>query len=215
MPSQTALSADQETAASYYDERPRYRHHFRCKSCGGRFHVDRLTADPAKVKTPKCPRKGCTGKVKESHMPDVGMDVAAGRAPAQVGSNVQVTAYDTAMRMAMEDAQVTDIQDHSRPGAVIRNGEATAPPIPTHLQAKVANFWGGQRQQGKTRTARADLSGIFGERATAAQVGAPVMGQNFTADRGVGIAPILTAKPTGVSPIPDHRVVGSFNPGKG
>lgn len=209
MPSQT-LSEDQTDTAAYYDERPRFRHFFRCRTCANRFHVDRLTADPAKVKVPKCPRKGCTGKVRESHMPDVGMDVAAGKAPAT--TSIQATAYDTAMKFAMEDSQSTDILDHSRPGSVIRNGEATAPPLPTHLQTNVQNFWGGQRKQGKTRTARADLSGVFGERAIAAQAGAPVMGQNFTADRGVGIAPILTAKPTGVSPVPDHRVVGSFNP---
>lgn len=212
MPSQAELSEDQADIAAYHDERPRFRHFFRCRTCASRFHVDRLTADPTKVKVPRCPRKGCTGKAKESHMPDIGLDVSAGRAPST--PSIQATTYDLAMRMAMEDSQSTDIQDHSRPGSVVRNGESTAPKLPAHLQPMAENFWGGQRKKQNTRTARADLSGIFGERATAAQAGAPVMGQNFTADRGVGIAPILTAKPTGVSPVPDHRVIGSFNPGK-
>jgi hypothetical protein len=210
MPSQSAQPEDD--APSHTGDRSRFRHFFRCKACGGRFHVDRLTADSAKVKTPNCPRKSCGGKAKQSHMPDIGMDVAAGRAPST--PSVQATAYDMAMKIAMEDGQVTNIQDHSRPGAPVRNGENTAPKLPAHLQPLADGFWGGKRNQGKTRTARADLSPIYGERATAAQGGAPVLGQRFTADNAPGVAPILTSKPTGSSPIPDHVSLGNFNPGR-
>lgn len=210
MPSQAELPEDQADIAVYHDERPRYLHKFRCKACGNQFGVTRFTADSSKVKIPNCPRKKCGGKAKQSFMDDIGLDVSAGRAPST--PSIQATTYDLAMRMAMEDSQSTDIQDHSRPGSVVRNGESTAPKLPPHLQPQADGFWGGQRKKQNTRTARADLSGIFGERATAAQAGAPVMGQNFTADRGVGIAPILTAKPTGTSPVPSHVTVGAFNP---
>jgi hypothetical protein len=206
MPSQS--DELQDDLAVYADERPKFRHFFRCKVDGHRFHVDRLTADSSKVKAPKCPK--CKGKTKESHMPDVGLDVAAGRAPAT--TSVQANAYDMAMKMCMEDNQATNILDHSRPGAPIHNGESTAPPLPAHLQKLSEGFWGGQRQQGKTKTARADLSAIYGDRAIAAQAGQPTIGQNFTAESAPGVAPILTAKPQGTSPVPDHRVVGSYNP---
>lgn len=123
------------------DERPRYRHFFRCRSCGNRFSVDRLTADPAKV-NPRCPRRACQGKARQSHMPDVGMDVAAGKAPGQVGA-IPVRAYDMAMEIATQDYGLTDIVD--RP----RVGESTAPKLPPHLQVKADNFFsgGGLKQQ--------------------------------------------------------------------
>lgn len=210
MPSQAELSEDQADIAVYHDERPRYLHKFRCKACGNQFGVTRFTADSSKVKIPNCPRKKCGGKAKQSFMDDVGMDVAAGKAPAT--TSIMANAYDTAMRFAMEDSQSTDIQDHSRPGAVVRNGESTAPKLPAHLQPMAENFWGGQRKKQNTRTARADLSPVFGQRAIDAQAGAPAVGSRFSADNAVGVAPILTAKPTGTSPVPDHRVIGSYNP---
>ena len=185
------------------DDRPRYAHWFRCRTCAHRFSVVRLTADSTKVKTPKCPHKGCNGRVRESHMEDRGMDVAAGRAPAT--TSVQAQAYDLAHEWQMEEQQRTNIKDNVRPG------ESSAPPLPAHLQTMADGFWGGKRKQ-NTRTARADLSPIYGARATAAQGGQPAIGTPFTADRGLGIAPILTAKPEGTSPIPEHRVVGSYNP---
>ena len=187
------------------DNRPRYRHFFRCRSCSTRFHVDRLTADSTKVKTPRCPRKSCGGKARESHVPDIGFDPAEGRAPAT--TSIQAQAYDLAHKWQMEEQQTTNIKDNVRPG------ESSAPPLPAHLQTMADGFWGGKRKQ-NTRTARADLSPIYGARATAAQGGQPAIGTPFTADRGLGIAPILTAKPEGTSPIPEHRVVGSYNPGR-
>ena len=187
------------------DDRPRYAHWFRCRTCGNRFHVDRLTADSSKVKTPKCPRKSCGGKSKESHVPDIGMDVSAGRAPST--TSIHATAFDLAYKWQMEEQRTTNILDSARPG------ESSAPPLEPRLQKLAEGFWGGNRQQ-KPRSARADLSPIFGERAAAAQAGAPPMGAKFSADNAIGVAPILTAKPTGSSPVPDHRVVGSYNPGR-
>lgn len=180
------------------DDRQRYAHPFRCKSCGGRFQVVRFTADPDKVKTPKCPRKSCGGKAKQSFMEDVGMDVAAGKAPGVVGS-VPVLAYDASMKIAMEDHQLTDIQDHHRAG------EATAPKLRPDLQAKADGFWGGNQQKPRTRTAKVDMSPIYGERATG---GAPP-GARFSADSAPAVMPILTSKPEGSSPIPKYVDVGA------
>jgi hypothetical protein len=186
------------------DNRPRFRHFFRCRTCANRFYVERLTADPTKVKTPRCPRKSCGGKARESHVADIGMDVSSGRAPGL--TTVQAQAFDLAHKWQMEEQKVTNIRDNVRPG------ESSAPPLEPRLQSMADGFWGGNRQQKKTRTARADLSPIFGERATAAQAGAPVMGTRFTADNAPGVAPILTSKPPGTSPVPDHITVGEFNP---
>ena len=187
------------------DNRPMFMHMFRCRTCGNRFGVKRLTDDPTKVKTPRCPRKKCGGKSRESHVPDRGFDPAEGRAPAT--TSIQAKAFDLAHQWQMEEQRTTDIRSDARPG------ESSAPKLEPRLQALSDGFWGGKKQQ-KTRTARADLSPIFGERAAAAQSGSPMIGQHFTADNAPGIAPILSAKPTGSSPVPDHRVVGSFNPGR-
>ena len=102
-------------------ERALYRHNLRCRACAHRFHVDRVTDDPNRV-SPRCPR--CAGKTKQSFVADVGMDVSAGKAPGVVGANVQVAAYDRAMEITMQDHQMTDIQDSSRPGSVYRAGES-------------------------------------------------------------------------------------------
>lgn len=173
-------------------ERQKYRHFFRCRQCGDRFHVDRLTADPAKV-NPRCPKKACKGKARQSHMADVGMDVAAGKAPAQVGA-ISVRARDMAYDMVTKDQGLTDIQDHTRPG------ESTAPKLPWHLQKKVDGFWGqnNAKPQGP-KTMRADLSPIFGERATQ---GLPAA--QFKAESGSLVEPILKHKPTGSSAVPDY-----------
>lgn len=183
-------------------DRPRYQHWFRCRACATRFHVVRVTDDPAKVKTPRCPKKSCGGKAKPSFVPDIPMDVAGGKAPAVTGANVQVSAYDRSMEIAMADHQMTDIQDHSRPGAIYRGGESTAPKLPAHLQAQADGFWGGA-QKPKTRSAKVDLSPIYGQRATDA--GAPAA--QFKADAGSLIEPILRHRPAGSSPIPAHTVI--------
>lgn len=184
-------------------DRPRFRHPFRCKVCGGRFFVDRLTDDPAKVKTPRCPHKACRGKAKRSFVDDIGIDIAAGRAPGQIG-HVQVRAYDTALQMTAEDHGMTDIRDRARPG------ENSVPALRPDLQRQADQFWSGpQKQQRNNRQAHVDLSGIYGQRATAAQHGQ--QGARFTADGGSAIAPILQmpGKAPGDSPLPPMRIVAS------
>lgn len=181
-------------------ERALYRHHLRCRACAHRFHVDRVTADPDRVR-PHCPR--CRGKTKQSYVPDIGMDVSAGRAPGVVGANVQTKAYDITMENVMREQQLGDVQDHSRPGAVYRAGEPTAPKLPAHLQVQADNLWGSASNR-STRTAKVDLSGVLG--ATPAINGQPP-GQRYTADAPSAIAPIVKSKPPGSSPIPPHTIV--------
>lgn len=180
------------------DDRPKYQHFFRCRGCGDRFSVMRLTADPAKVKVPRCPKKRCTGRVRESHVPDIGMDVAAGVAPAQVGA-IQVRALDTAMNITMADHGMTDLSDDFRPGAV------TAPRLRPDLQAKADAFFSPAKKQGP-RQGRVDLSGMFGDRATAAQPNG-VPSTKFTAGGGSAIAPILRSQAPGSSPIPPYVAI--------
>lgn len=182
------------------DDRQRYQHKWRCRKCGDPFFTVRLTADASKM-NPRCPKRACGGKSKQSFMDDIGMDVSAGKAPGVVGANVQNNSYDAAMQIAMADHQMTDIQDTSRPGSVYRTGENTAPKLPPHLQAKSDAFWGGQSKQ-KTRTAKVDMSPIFGERA---QSGAATA--QFKADSGSLIEPILRHKSAGSSPIPDYTSI--------
>lgn len=175
------------------DDRQRYRHYFRCRTCATRFHVDRLTSDQSKVKAPNCPRKSCGGKSRESHVPDAGMDVSAGKAPGVVGS-IPVLAYDAAAAIAMSDHGMTDLQDHRRAG------EATAPKLRPDLQQKADNFWGGNQQKPRTRMAKVDMSPIYGERAT----GGVPPGAKFSADSAPAVMPILTSRPEGSSPIPKY-----------
>jgi hypothetical protein len=184
------------------DERTRWRHAFRCRTCGGRFSVLRLTPDPAKVRTPACPRKRCGGKVKASFQEDVGFDPAAGIAPPIVGANNQVRAYDTALQMVAEDHGMTDIRDN------VRAGETSVPALPPHLQKMADGFWGGAMKQPPQRRGKVDLSGIFGERAIAAQNGMPAA-TPFTAGQGAAIEPILRhpGKRPGDSPIPAHQII--------
>lgn len=179
------------------DDRPRFRHFFRCRACANRFYVDRLTADSAKVKTPRCPRKACGGKARESHVPDIGLDVAAGRAPPKVG-HVQVRAFDQALQITAEDHQMGDLRDHARPG------ENSVPPLRPDLQRQADAFWGaGQKRQDGAKRGKVDMSPIFGERA---QQGQPA-GARFTAGQGTAIAPILQSKDPGTSPVPAHRII--------
>ena len=133
------------------------------------------------------------------------MDVAAGKAPGVVGANVNNVAYDRAMEIAMADHQMTDISDISRPGSVYRAGEPTAPKLPVHLQKQADSFWGGNKQKEKTRTAKVDMSPIFGDRAVAAGAAQA----QFKADSGSLIEPILKHKPAGSSPVPEHVTIAS------
>jgi hypothetical protein len=152
---------------------------------------------------PKCPRKACGGRSKPSYVADIPTDISAGKAPGQIGGNVQIAAYDRAMEITMSDHQMGDIQDTSRPGSVYRAGEATAPKLPAHLQARSESFWGSQPQNAaKTRTARVDLSPVFGQRAAAVAPAA-----QFKAEAATVLDPILKHKQPGSSPIPNYTVV--------
>jgi len=177
-------------------DRIRYQHFFRCKVCGTRFHVTRLTADPGRVKTPSCPRKRCGGRTKPSFAPDVGLDVGAGRAPAQTGANPEVRAYDAALKITAEDHGMTDLRDRARPG------ENSVPPLRPDLQRQADSFWSGP-QKPAARRGKVDMSPIYGARA---QSGLP-SATRFSADKGTAIAPILQAQPTGSSPIPKHTTI--------
>jgi hypothetical protein len=152
---------------------------------------------------PKCPRKACGGRSKPSYVADIPTDISAGRAPGVIGANVQNAAYDAAMNITMQDQNLTDVADHSRPGSVYRAGEATAPKLPAHLQARSESFWGSQPQNAaKTRTARVDLSPVFGQRAAAVAPAA-----QFKAEAATVLDPILKHKRSGTSPVPDHVVI--------
>ena len=184
------------------DDRVKYRHFFRCRTCATRFHVDRLTSDPDKVKTPKCPKKACGGKARASHVPDIGFDAAEGRAPA-VGGSPSARNFDTAMQMTMQDHGMTDINDTMRPG------EVSAPKLPHHLQTKADNFWGPgnkqqQQQQPAMRKGKVDLSGLYGAAATGGSSPPPPGVSKFTAGEGHAILPVLKSQPTGSSPIPKY-----------
>lgn len=175
------------------DDRQWFRHSLRCRACANRFHVDRLTPDPDRVR-PKCPK--CGGRSKESFVDDKGMDFSMQKAPGIVGS-IPARAFDASMEIAMQDHGMTDIHAEARPG------ESSAPKLPQHLQQKVDKFWGGA-QKPKARTGKVDLSPLYGERAT--QAGAPDSAR-FSAGSASLIEPILKHKPTGSSPIPAHTII--------
>lgn len=183
------------------DNRPLYAHWFRCRTCGNRFSVKRLTADSSKVKAPNCPRRSCIGKSRQSHVPDIGFDPSEGKAPA-LGGSIPTRAFDTAMEMTMQDHGMTDIRDDARPG------EPSVPKLRPDLQERADNFFGGQKKQNRGTRGKVDLSGLYGERASQAQNGTP-QGTKFVQEGGHAIAPILNSKPTGSSPIPNYT---SINP---
>jgi hypothetical protein len=185
------------------DDRPIHLHGFRCRACGNRFTVKRLTADSSKVKIPKCPRKSCGGKSKASYVPDIGFDAAEGKAPA-VGGSLSGRAFDYAMQTTMADHGMTDIKDTVRPG------ETSVPPLPPRLQQQADSFW-NPKQAPAQRRGRVDLSGLYGP---AANQGAPPPGvQTLASGAGHPIAPILNSRPTGSSPIPAHTIIGGDRPG--
>lgn len=174
------------------DGRPRYRHSFRCRCCGTRFHVTRLTADPNRVKIPRCPKKGCDGKVKQSYMADVGMVLGDGvKAPAVLGAP-QVRAYDIALEAAAHNAGLTNLNDHPR------YGESSVPRLPPNLQHKVDNFWGTPK---RTVTKRVDLSGMFGQRALDAQQASPIPGMTHHQPITVPIASEIVNRPGAGPPV--------------
>lgn len=176
-----------------------YIHAFRCKICGNRFELRRKSEAPPKH--PICPRKGCQSKrVRESHMPDVGLDVAAGKAPAQVGS-IPTRALDIAMEVGAANAGLTNLNDSAR------YGESMAPKLPPRLQTQADNFWGGggagAAKKGR-RKVQVDLSGVlspFSKGVAQAPASSP----------SVSVDPrsFLPAGRQGASAVPAHSVIAS------
>lgn len=157
--------------------------------------MTRLTPDPEKVKAPPCPRKSCGGKSKASFQADVGMDVSAGVAPGIVGSPA-VRGYDIAMESAAHNAGLTNLNDKPR------YGENSVPPLRSDLQAKVDGFWGSPAgAPKKTTTKRVDLSGMFGERATAAQKAAPMPGMTNVVPMSSPLPSTLVNRPGAGPPV--------------
>jgi hypothetical protein len=112
------------------------------------------------------------------------MDVAAGKAPGVIGAP-DVVAYDMAMDAAAHNAGLTNLVDKPR------YGESSVPKLPPALQEKADNFW-GKPAGAKTVRKRVDLSGLYGERATAAQAASPIPGMsNVAAMPGVKVSDIV------------------------
>lgn len=126
-------------------------------------------------------------------MPDVGFDPAEGKAPALGGSSF-ARAMDLTNEIVAADHGMTNLNDSMRPG------EVTAPKLRPDLQAKADAFFSPPKRE--PRRGRVDMSGLYGERATAAQNGQPA-GMKFVQEGGHAIQPILTSKPQGSSPVPN------------
>lgn len=176
-----------------------YIHAFRCKVCGNRFELKRHSAAPPK--NPRCPRKACQSKkVRTSHMPDVGLDVAAGKVPALVGS-IPTRAMDMALEVAARDTGLTDLNTN------IRYGENMAPKLAPRLQAQADGFFGGGRVKSGRRTIKLDLSGALSP-ITGGGVG-PVQGSP-----AVSVDPRTFLPPgrQGASAVPQHTVLASDQP---
>jgi hypothetical protein len=174
-------------------EKALYRHFWRCRMCSNRFHTDRATED-ASAMNPRCPK--CKGKAKESFVADKGFDPGEGKAPAVVGANVQVKAYDMALDICAKDQGLTDIQTHRY------EGEGTAPKLRPDLQRQVDGFWSGAQK--RTKKTAVDLSPIYGDRAKP-----PANATRFKADTGSLLDPIMrgpNAQP-GASAVPAHTVI--------
>jgi len=184
------------------EAKARWRHLFRCRTCGNQFHVDRLTPDPNKVKAPKCPRKKCGGKSKESFMADVGFDPSEGKAPS-IGGSIIAKATDMAWEVGAANAGLTDINTQAR------EGENSAPKLPPNLQQMADNFWGTGKPQAKRKTmGKVDLSPIYGERAGQAAAGAVNPYPNRVgAKADEAIMPIHRAGQAGQSAVPPHITI--------
>jgi hypothetical protein len=169
-------------------------HTFRCRACGERFELRRHSE--AVPKHPRCPRKACqSAKVRESFMPDQGLDVAAGKAPT-IGGSVNVRALDMSLKIAAEDAGLTDLNTSAR------YGESMAPKLPPRLQAQADGFFGGGRiaTPGKRRV-QVDLRGALGALAQGPQV------QPAAGGGAVDIGSFLPKGRQGSSAVPSHKVI--------
>lgn len=84
-----------------------------CTKCGHKwtFTAFSYTDDASDVADPECPK--CSNV-----QTDVGLDVAAGKAPA-IGGNKAVKAMDLAAKITMEDYGLTDLSSDGRPGSTM------------------------------------------------------------------------------------------------
>jgi len=172
-------------------------HAFRCKKCGNRFELRRQSE--AIPQHPKCPRKACQSKrVRESHMPDRGLDVAAGKAPALVGS-IPTRALDVALEIAAKDAGLTDLNTSAR------YGENMAPKLPPRLQKQADGFFGGARAAPTNgrRKIQVDLRGALGGLAQ----GGPQPAAGAGPAVAVDVANFLPRGRRGASAVPTHQVI--------
>jgi hypothetical protein len=97
-----------------------FRVQLRCDDCGHRY---RRTVTDLAEPDPPCPKCATAAKA------PIGMDVAAGRAPA-VGGNPTVKAMDFTMEAVALDYGFTDLQTDGREGATM------APKLPPAQQAQ-------------------------------------------------------------------------------
>jgi hypothetical protein len=150
--------------------------------CGNRFEVIRLTDNPSKV-NPRCPRKACKGKSKESHVADIGFDASEGKAPS-VGGSIVVRSTDLAMEVGMANAGITNINDRAR------YGEISAPRLAPHLQAQADQFWGnGRKALAGQRRARANVAGLLNGSPPPSMAASP----NFSFSSDAAMLPIHRA----------------------
>lgn len=173
-----------------------YIHDFRCKACGNRFSVRRKSE--AVPQHAQCPRKACGSKrVRESHMQDVGFDPAEGKSPA-LGGSIHAKALDYSMKIAAEDAGLTNLNDSAR------YGEPMAPKLPPRLQTQADGFFGGGKVAGHgRRRVQVDLRGAMG---ALAQGGAPAaQNPGFSVDVGS----LLPKGRSGGSAVPTYTAVAS------
>ena len=173
-------------------------HAYRCKVCGNRFELKRKTETPPK--NPTCPRVECRGthRVRESHMPDVGLDVSAGIAPS-IGGSIPTRAMDEAMKITAEDHHLTDLNTSAH------YGESMAPKLPPRLQAQADGFFGGGRvKTGGRRQIKVDLRGALG---ALSQGGAPAPTEQGGGGFAVDVRNLLPAGQRGQSAVPSHRVI--------
>lgn len=97
-----------------------YRITLRCDDCGHRYK--RMVSDLA-APDPPCPRCATAAKA------PIGLDIAAGRAPA-IGGSPTVKAMDYTMEAVAQDYGFTDLKTDGREGATM------APPLPPAQQAQ-------------------------------------------------------------------------------
>jgi hypothetical protein len=126
-----------------------YRHNFRCRRCGHKYHRD---SPLVSLDAPPCPRKVCRLEreleAQKADMARLMKMFEDGTGPAHIGMNVGVKAVDETARIVMEDYHLTDLKDN------IREGETMAPKLPLHQQQAADNFFNpsaAARKQGGVR----------------------------------------------------------------